>query len=673
MTESLRTLASLILVVGSLSLPLGAQQFVSRQLPGPIVWSEGAAALDFDEDGDLDLLIVNANGWSYPGDITPSEEPLPPTLLRNDGTDIDGFPIWSDISASHLPAGMTLHGKGLVVFDADDDGHVDVALAAGFWDQQRLLRMDPGGGTFLDETSTRLPTLVLNALSVAAGDVDDDGDLDLVYPDAGPTTFGDPGGLARLLLNDGSGVFTDASSQLGAIPKVGAQNAKFVDIDGDCDLDVIVDGKSPITQLYLNDGSGQFSLEIDTLPGSNQAGNISTYETDYADLDGDGDFDALIMNVGYEFVDAVSANRIAETNQLRFDPPLLSAMDANNCHDENDFAFLDADDDGDLDVIVGALHFSAQAHGITSSEKLYLNTGPIATDSLSWVSGAFDVAPDATLDIVIADFDGNGVYDIVTVQGEYQPFRNMYHRNGGPADSHPPAVLALSNTPATLPLSTLGDGWPRRAVLQDHFMDDGGTFLAADLVVSTDKGGETTFTTTPMKHVGGSVFRGVVDPTPSSTGLVGMDVTWSVDAVDPGGNATLSVSQTTRLCGAEAYGAPSPDPSLMLAATGEPTEGSSFQLDVSGGAASAGGLLLVGLARASLPKKGGVLLVDPGTLFLLNLQLGPAGALSIPVPVAAGQGWEGLTLTTQLAVFDGAQPQGVAFSNGLELVICGAP
>jgi hypothetical protein len=649
------------------------QQFLSRQLPGPIEWSESAAAFDADEDGDLDLLIVHANGWSQPGDLQPDDLPLPPTLLRNDGTDIDGYPIWADASASFLPPALVLHGKGIVVFDADDDGHQDIAIAAGFQGQQVLLRKDPTLGIFVDETATRLPTLLLNSLSVAAGDIDDDGDLDLVFPDAGPITFAGPGGVARLLVNDGLGVFTDAPAQLGAVLKVGAQNAKFLDIDGDCDLDIIVDGKSPVTQLYLNDGSGQFSLDLTTVPDSNQGGYISTYETEFADMDGDSDFDAVIMNVGFEFVDAVAPNRLVETGVLRFGGALKDSMDANNCHDENDFAFLDADDDGDLDLLVATLPFTGGTHAAPSmAEKLYLNTGIVASGSLIWQAGAFNAGTDSTLDLAVADFDGNGTYDVVSVQGEYLPFRNLYHLNVGPCDTRAPVFLTTSTTATTLPLSELAGGWPRRAVIQDAVMDDGLTFVTADLVVSTDKGGETTLSTTAMKHVGSSVFRGVVDPSPSSTGLVGMDVSWHVEAADPMGNTSTSALQTTRLCGVESYGAPTPTAAISYSTSGEPTEGSVFTLQVSGGPANAGVILLVGLDRTALPAKGGVLLVDPNTLFLVNAQLDGSGSLALPVNIPDGLGWAGLGLTTQAAVFDGAQPQGISFSNGLELVICGS-
>lgn len=679
---SLRVLPSarLPVVIFSLSLalaapPAGAQQFVSRDLPGPVVWSESAAALDADEDGDLDLFIVNANGWSMPGDLQPDSQPLAPTLLRNDGNDLDGFPIWTDASAALLPAGLVLHGKSVAVFDADGDGRQDLAIAVAFGGRQRLLRKDPLSGTFLDESATRLPTLVLNAMSVAAGDVDDDGDLDLVFSDAGASSFGAPGGLARLLLNDGAGHFIDAPEQLGAALKIGAQNAKLIDLDGDCDLDLVVDGKSPTTQFYENDGAGQFELKLNVVPGSTQPGYASTYESDFCDLDGDGDFDAVIMNTAFQFVDSVTTNQLAQMGQLRFSLPDAAVFDDNNCHDENDFAFLDADDDGDLDLLVGALPFPGSGcPNPDTSEKLFLNMGPVGTGSMSWVSGAFDAGPDATLDLELADFDGDGAYDVVSVQGEYfPPFINRYYRNTGPADSQPPSVLATSATPATVPLSALAGGWPRRAVLQDSIMDDGVSYLQADLVVSTDKGGETSMTSSAMAHVGGSTFRGVVDPAPSSTGLVGMDVSWHVRAEDPAGNSVESAAQTTRLCGVEAYGAPTPTSAVSFGAAGEPTVGDVFTLQVAGGPAGAGAVLLVGFGRVEIAKKGGLLLVDPAGLILIDVTLDGGGGLALPVNLPTGLGWAGLGLSAQVAVFDGAQSHGVSFSNALELVVCGEP
>lgn len=208
-----------------------AQQFVERPgvLTGPVVWSECIVPLDVNQDGLLDLFIVNAQGYEVPGDFgAPSSDPLRPTLLIHVGNS-GGVPVFQDRTDLLVPASIVIHGKSVAVCDVDGDGLEDLVIAVAFGDQQRLLRKDPAGPGYLDETF-RLPPLVLNAFHVGWGDLDDDGDL--VFADAGPNSFSAPVGKARLLINDGAGFFTEAPGQLSAIEKIGAQNAKIVDIDG---------------------------------------------------------------------------------------------------------------------------------------------------------------------------------------------------------------------------------------------------------------------------------------------------------------------------------------------------------------------------------------------------------------------------------------------------------
>ena len=659
-------LFALLALLAVLASGVHAQQFVSRSLPGPVVWSEAAIPFDADEDGDLDVLIMNAQGYKVPGDLqAPSDLPLLPTLLLNDGNDLDGFPIWTDASAARLPADLLVHGKFAAVGDYDGDGHEDLALAVAFGARQRLLRKDSGSGNFVDE-SLRLPTLVLNSLYVAAGDLDDDGDLDLVYTDAGPDTFFAPGGKARLLLNDGAGFFTDEPARLGAALKIGAQNAKLIDIDGDLDLDILVDGKSPATQLYVNDGTGVFALDLITVPGATALSG-STYEMDYADLDGDGDFDAMLMNLNSNWRDAAVQNLLDPVGGLAFDVPSIPAIDAPNTHDENDFAFLDVDDDGDLDVLVARLE-SAKG-GPPTSEALWLNAGRFADDFLVDVPGAFDVGVDWTLDLAVADFNGDGRYDVISVQGEAEPFGNVFHRNTGAIDTRPPEILRV--TPGgTIRLADALDGIPIRAVVCDAVVDDGHSFVTAELVIESDKGGETTSSQLPMPYVGGYVHRAGYVPTPTATGLVGMDLSWRVEATDPLGQTAVSPVETARLCGTESFGSAAPLAGLALAATGVPIVGQPFGVDVSGGPPDAQGLLLFGFGRVSLPLKGGTLHVDPNGMLLLDLDLDASGSTSLQTTLLADPGWVGLGAVLQYAALDPGQPQSVALSNGLEFAIC---
>src|SRR5687768_4195551 len=289
------------------------QQFHEQSsiLPVPTdYWTEDVTAVDANEDGRWDVLFVHANGWAKPGDFHATGTfPLPPILLVNTGTS-GGNPVFVDESAAYLPADLAVHGKGAAVADFDGDGHDDIVLAVAFGARQHLLIKQPATLAWADE-SARLPEMLLNCFSAGVGDLDDDGDLDLVFTDSARPTFGPPGGKARLCINDGNGYFTEQAAWINASNKVGAQDAKIVDIDNDFDLDVIVDGKSPQTQVYFNDGAAHFSEDDTLIPSASRW----TYETEWGDLDNDNDIDGAIMSLGY-FSEGAIQNSLSDTGRL---------------------------------------------------------------------------------------------------------------------------------------------------------------------------------------------------------------------------------------------------------------------------------------------------------------------------------------------------------------------
>ena len=122
--------------------------------------------------------------------------------------------------------------------------------------------------------------------------MDGDGDADLIVANEGANV---------LYLNDGTGHFTESD---GAIPQRAApeetREADFGDVDGDGDLDLLfanvaafVDGADPRNRLLLNDGQGRFVDETDPrLPRD----DASSFDGDFRDVDGDGDLDILTAN-----------------------------------------------------------------------------------------------------------------------------------------------------------------------------------------------------------------------------------------------------------------------------------------------------------------------------------------------------------------------------------------
>jgi hypothetical protein len=545
----------------------GAQQFqqVGSGLPGPVVWTEGVDVIDADGDGWADILFANQSGL--------------PTLLINHTT-VGGAITFVNETSTRIPAAFSIQGRSQAVCDVDGDGDQDAVFAVG-GAQQRILIND-GSGVFTDQTAQRLPTLVLNSWGVAFGDVDADGDLDLV--------FNNQGGKAHLLINDGTGHFTDSAAfQTVAVNMSSAEQVNIIDIDNDFDLDVIVDGKNNGQQLYVNNGAGGFTYQGSTLP----PGSTGTYATGWADLDNDDDIDGAYISLDQSFNEGTARNNLIPNGTLTFTGTIQTLV-GHNGDDDNDLLFVDADNDGILDLIIGSLG--------NNKEKLYLNDGTFNNGSFVYQSNGFTTLQDSTLDLAVADFDNDNRYDVVTAEGESGNFTDRVYRNTGPQDTVPPRIGRVQPAPLRVPLSMImAGGYPSRAWIQDATFKRGVTFATASLEVTAVKGGSTQDFTVPMRTVGGGMFRGAIKPGASPDGTVGMDVTFHVHATDPGNNESDSDPATFRICGAERYGVSLPNSSGHAAhATGvnDPSIGANnFKVQIIGLPAGQMGRLIFGTAK----------------------------------------------------------------------------
>lgn len=624
--------------------------------------------LDVDNDGDLDLWIVNAQGWEKPGDFgAPSADPMRPTLLIQTGL-VSGVPVFVDQTDALIPASIVVHGKATAVCDVDGDGLEDLVIAVAFGDQQRLLRKDPVGPGYLDETF-RLPTLIINSNHVGWGDLDDDGDIDLVFADAGPNSFNDPGGRARLLINDGAGFFTEAASQFPSLLKVGAQNAKIIDIDNDLDLDVVIDGKSSITQVYLNDGQATFTHTPGIIPEAGAFIQNGAYETEWGDLDGDLDLDCMFMNFkidgasGAPLADIAMRNLLAETGQTKMNA-IPQAISGDNAQDENDFVLFDTDNDGDLDVLVAALNFGQPA----TSDKLFINSGSMGENFLVQAPGAITTNLDPTLDMAVADFNNDGRYDLVTANGEVvgSPFDNRYFENTGPIDTTSPTIGRLTALPKTITIERLNAGFPIRTWVQDSVVDDGVTFVTAELEWELVKRGFTTSGTSEMLYIGGNLHRALLQPIPTNLGIVGGVVSINIAAQDPQANASTSTVESSTICGAEPFG---PSTGLSLRSPRSAGPGSQLVFNITGGDANQTGVLNLGTRRDNSAFAGGTLLVNPSNALNFPFQLDANGRARVTAPVNVSAD-AGDALYAQAIADSLTQGSGTALSNGTHIVLC---
>jgi uncharacterized repeat protein (TIGR01451 family) len=364
--------------------------------------SSGSAAWgDYDNDGDLDILLA---GSSNPGTrIT--------KIYRNDGGSFTdtyaGLPGFYDGSAAWG--------------DYDNDGDLDILLTGIGPDLRtsRVYRND--GGNFTDANAGLAG---INDGAAAWGDYDNDGDLDIVL--AGWLNSGSA--ITRIYRNDG-GSFTDANAGLANI----AHSAvAWGDYDNDGDLDILLSGYGlgqNDAKIYRNDG-GSFT---DT-----NAGLLNLIHSDAAwgDYDNDGDLDILLSGQTYDYHSFTKIYRNDGGSFTDTNAGLAGVAFSNT-------AWGDYDNDGDLDILL----MSDVSWG--SVAQIYRNDGGIFT--------AVDVelARAGNGSVVWGDYDNDGDLDILlTGSGSSGPIAQIY-RNDLPATNTKPSApsglaAVISGTTANL-------------------------------------------------------------------------------------------------------------------------------------------------------------------------------------------------------------------------------
>ncbi len=334
----------------------------------------GGASLfqaDFDNDGDLDLLVLRGAGMAAEGRVRNS-------LLRNDPSHTDRHFV--DVTYQTGLAVPAYPTQTAAWADYDGDGDLDLYIGNESLPEavspSQLFRNN--GGTFIDVAPTAGVSNLRFARGVAWGDYDNDGDPDLYVSNFGKN---------RLYRNQGDSTFADVAADLGVTaPEERSSATWFFDYDNDGDLDLFVaDANNPASKvmtwyldrpvdssaptLYRNENPGftpvaaQVGLNRPLLP----------LGATYGDLDNDGWLDLVFGNSDLQ-IDTFLPSVVLRNDRGKSFRDVTQAAGFDRWYKGHSVALGDLDQDGDQDLFyqLGGLFV-----GDARRNALLENPGPV--------------------------------------------------------------------------------------------------------------------------------------------------------------------------------------------------------------------------------------------------------------------------------------------------------
>jgi len=411
----------------------------------PETTGAGCAFLDYDNDGWMDIYLVNSGKCDF---LNPNP-PLRNALYRNnrDGT-------FTDVTET-ARVGAGGFGQGVAVGDYDGDGFPDLYLAQY---GRSILYHNNGDGTFTDVTEKAGLAAPGWASSAVWFDYDNDGRLDLfvcqfvefsksLNKSCGPGEEGKHGYCiprlyqpmpSCLFHNNGDGTFTDVSkaSGIGKYPGK-AWGAVATDINNDGLLDLFVGNDTVPNFLFKNVGQGRFE-EIATQAGvaySADGRARSGMGVDSADFNEDGWMDLFVANIDREMF-SIYQNNHDETFDDLAGPTGIGA--ATRLMSGWGLKFFDYDNDGNLDLflangnpddLIESLHSQVMYQ---EPLMLFRNTGK-SFQNVSAESGPAFAKPLSARGMAIGDFDNDGAVDVLVSVNDGAP---MLLRNNVGSQNH---------------------------------------------------------------------------------------------------------------------------------------------------------------------------------------------------------------------------------------------
>ena len=399
----------------------------------PETLGAGGAFFDADNDGNLDIYLVNSGYWKE----SSSEHETPSALYRNNGNG-----TFTDIAMTAGVGNRGNYGQGAACADYDNDGDVDLYVT-NFG--VNVLYRNNGDGTFTDVTASAGVGDPGWSSSACFLDYNRDGHLDLfvvnylVYSldvpyrpcgEDGIQTYCHPslfeGAPDTLYRNNGDGTFTDVSHEAGVGGIGGLFHGKGLgvvsaDFNNDGTPDLYVASDDTRNDFFYNNGDGTFS-EISLLAGCAYSFNgVAQAGMGVAtdDYNGDGWLDIFVTNLSYE-TNALYRNNGDGT----FTDVIYEAHLGKESYLFVGFGtgFFDADNDGWRDIFIANGHIIdniEDTHGVLTyrqPDQIFRNQGNGTFQEVSASAGDYFQSTAVSRGALFGDYDNDGDVDMLVTQ-----------------------------------------------------------------------------------------------------------------------------------------------------------------------------------------------------------------------------------------------------------------